>query len=159
MRVLGLDLGARRIGIALSDDQAVHAFPEAVLERAGRDRDLALLGELIRERGVARAVVGLPIHMDGRRGPGAEAAERFAQDLARTAGIPVDTLDERWTSLEAERALREMGRAGRARQSRGRAKPGSIEPASRAGRKGRVDAMAASIILRTYLERERVRRV
>lgn len=155
MRVLGLDLGTRRIGIALSDEDAVHAFPEGVLERAGRDRDLAALCELIRERGVTRAVVGLPIHMDGRRGPEAQAAERFARDLAKVAGVPVDTLDERWTSREAERVLRETGGSRRGRASRSRAKPGSIERADRARGKGRVDAVAASIILRTYLERER----
>jgi putative Holliday junction resolvase len=141
MRVLALDLGSRRIGLALSDAEGVHAFPQGALERAGGDRDLAALRALIEERGVERVVVGLPIHMSGRRGPEARDAEAFAAQLARVAGIPVDTFDERWTTVEADRILRETGRTGKKR------------------RKGEVDAIAASILLRAYLDRERRRGV
>lgn len=138
MRWLGLDLGEKRIGLAVSDEEARIAFPAGFLVRQGRRRDLEALGALIRERGIGGAVVGLPLHMDGRRGPEAEAAERFARELAAAASIPVELLDERWTSVAAERALAETGR--RVAQRRGR---------------GEVDAIAATLLLSTWLERLR----
>ena len=136
MRVLGVDLGSKRIGLAVSDTEARIAFPAGVLESRGRKRDLAALRELIRERKIERAVVGVPLHMSGRRGPEAEKAIQFAGDLAHSAGIPVDTLDERWTSVEAERILRTTDAGSRAIKQR----------------KGAVDEVAAAILLRTYLE-------
>ena len=132
--VLGLDFGARRIGLAVSNPEATLAFPAGTLERAGLDRDLAALRSLIEERGVARIVVGLPLHMDGRRGVGAEAARAFARALAGATALPVELLDERWTTSQAERALREAPRA------------------RRRARKQIVDSMAATLLLRTYLE-------
>jgi len=138
MRWLGLDLGEKRIGLAISDEEARIAFPAGFLPRQGRRRDLEALCALIRERGIGGAVVGLPLHMDGRRGPEAEAAERFARELAAAAGIPVELLDERWTSVAAERALAETGR--RVAQRKGR---------------GEVDAIAATLLLSTWLERQR----
>jgi putative Holliday junction resolvase len=133
MRVLGVDLGAKRIGLALSDTEGDFAFPAGTLRSKGLQRDVKALCALIREREVARVVVGLPRHMDGRKGPEAEAAEKFARELAARAGVPVDTLDERWTSREAERILHAQGHdARRARRH--------------------VDEVAASIILRTYLD-------
>lgn len=139
MRVLGIDLGSRRIGLAVSDSEAQLAFPAGVLASRGRKRDLAALRELIRERQIVRAVVGVPLHMNGRRGPEAENAIRFAAELAKSAGIPVETLDERWTSLEAERSLRESPAGSRAIKQR----------------QGAVDEVAAAILLRTYLELSR----
>ncbi|MDJ0867124.1 MAG: Holliday junction resolvase RuvX [Myxococcota bacterium] len=136
MRVLGLDLGERRIGLAISDEAGRIAFPAGHLERRGKRQDLAALGRLVTERGVEQVVVGLPIHMTGRAGPQAEAARAFARELATVTGLPVETLDERWTSVAAERSLRESGR-GRARK---------------AGR-GAVDAVAATLLLSTWLER------
>jgi len=138
MRVLGIDLGSRRIGLALSDEGARIASPFRAMARRGDARDVANLCELIRERGVGRVVVGLPIHMSGRRGPEAEAAQAFARALEKGSGLRVDMIDERWTTMEAERSLREMGMTGK----RGRR------------RRAHVDAVAASILLRTYLERE-----
>lgn len=136
MRVLGIDLGGKRIGLALSDTEAEFAFPAGTLRSRDRKSDLKALCELIAEREVGRVVVGLPRHMDGRMGPEAEAAERFAGALSQRAGVPVETLDERWTSREAERSLRDQGHGGR------RAKQ-------------HVDEVAAAIILRTYLELQR----
>lgn len=136
MRVLGIDLGSKRIGLAISDPDGVVAFPAGVIESRGRKRDLAALRALVRERSIVRAVVGVPLHMSGRRGPEAEAAIAFASDLARAVGIPVDTLDERWTSLEAERMLRSTERGRRAVKARS----------------GAVDESAAAILLRTYLD-------
>jgi putative Holliday junction resolvase len=134
MRVLGIDLGSRRIGLALSDPDATIASPFQVLERRGAKRDLAALAALVEEHAVERIVVGLPIHMDGRRGPEAEAAEKFAASLGQATKLRVDLIDERWTTVEAERALREMGQRGRKRRQH-------------------VDAVAASILLRAYLDR------
>jgi putative Holliday junction resolvase len=137
VRILGVDLGSKRIGLAVSDEGGQIAFPAGVIESRGQRRDLARLRALVDERGIERAVVGLPLHLDGRRGPEAERASQFAEALARTAGIPVETLDERWTSLEAERLLPQVTtRRKKARRA-----------------EGTVDEMAASILLRTYLDR------
>lgn len=140
VRILGVDLGHKRIGLAVSDEGGAIAFPAGTLSSRGRKKDLAALREMIHEKQIGRAVVGLPLHMDGRRGPEAENALEFAAALARSAGIPVDTLDERWTSMEAERVLDAGGRSTRTKKDRRR-------------NEGKVDEMAASIILRTYLER------
>ena len=105
MRVLGLDLGTRRIGTALSDPSGKIALPLGVVDRTQLKQDLAALTALVREHDVERVVVGLPIHMDGRIGDAAKAAQAMAEQLSEAAGIPVDTLDARWTSVEAERAL------------------------------------------------------
>jgi putative holliday junction resolvase len=133
--VLGIDLGAKRIGLAVSDAEGRVAFPVGALDSRGRAHDVAALADVIRERGVGCVVVGLPIHMSGRRGPEAEAALRFASALAKKAGVPVETLDERWTSREAERSLLEMGRSSKKRA------------------RGEVDAIAATLLLRSFLER------
>jgi putative holliday junction resolvase len=134
--VLGLDLGTRRIGLAVSDSEGVIAFPIGALERRGLAADIAALCELIRERGVKSAVVGLPLHLDGRSSPGADAARRFARALEEASSLPVALVDERLTTVLAERALRES-------------------PRGRRLRKQRVDALAAALILRTYLEQPR----
>ena len=135
MVVLGVDLGAKRIGLAISDPEERVAFPAGALESHGRARDVAALAQLVKERGAGCVVIGLPIHMSGRRGPEALAALRFAEELAKKSGIPVETLDERWTSREAERTLRELGRSSKKRE------------------RGEVDAIAATLLLRTFLER------
>ena len=132
--ILGVDLGEKRIGLAISDPAGSIAFPAGFVTSCGRERDLAALREIVAQRGVARIVVGLPIHLDGRPSPGSEAARNFAEALEERTGLPVDLLDERWTSRAAERSLSE----------------------SKGGRKRRrelVDSVAATLLLRTYLER------
>src|SRR3990172_10197186 len=106
MRVLGLDRGRRRIGLALSDPKGVIALPAGALQRRDLASDLESLRAFAVEREVERIVVGLPIHMSGRVGTEAAAAQSFARALAGATGLPVDTLDERWTTVEAERELR-----------------------------------------------------
>lgn len=137
-RFLGVDYGTRRIGLAVSDPDGRIAFPEGTLERRGERRDVEAICKLASERGVAGIVVGLPLHMDGRRGPEAEAAEAFAGLLRAKSGLPVELLDERWTTQEAERALRESGRNARKRRAV-------------------VDAVAATLLLRTWLAQRQAR--
>lgn len=132
--VLGVDLGAKRIGLAVSDDEASIAFPAGFLASQGRARDVAALCTVIDERSVTRVVVGLPVHLSGRESAGSESARQFADALGKAAGVPVEVLDERWTSRAAELSLRES-RGGRRR------------------RKEAVDSVAATLLLRTYLER------
>jgi putative Holliday junction resolvase len=134
MRVLGVDLGRRRIGLAVSDPGGVLALPVGALERRGLAADLEALRRTCAERAVERVVVGWPVHLSGRVGPEAEGAARFAARLAEATGLPVELLDERWTTVEAERGLRAAG----ARGSRKRAA---------------LDAAAATVLLRTWLER------
>jgi putative Holliday junction resolvase len=139
MRVLAVDLGARRIGLAISDPDAIFAFPLGTLEARGRDRDIEALQQVVAEHDVERVVIGLPLHMSGRAGTEAKAAREFARALAKRTGLRVETLDERWTTVEAERVLREGGH-------------------KRGKRRSVVDSVAASIILRTYLELQRRQR-
>jgi putative Holliday junction resolvase len=135
--VLALDYGSRRIGMAVSDAAGEFAFPAGTLERRGLARDLDALADVIRERGVTRLVVGLPLHLSGRAGPEAAAARAFAEALARATGLPVDLLDERWTTREAERAIQAtQPRRGRRMRER-----------------HRVDAAAAALLLQTWLAR------
>ena len=133
--VLGVDLGEKRIGLAVSDPGGSIAFPAGFVVSHGRARDVAALREMVEERGIVRVVVGFPIHLDGRASPGSQAARSFADALGEATGLPVDLLDERWTSQAAELSLSE----------------------SKGGRKKRreaVDAVAATLLLRTYLERQ-----
>jgi putative Holliday junction resolvase len=139
MRVLGVDLGRRRIGLAISDAEGAFAFPLAAVISAGRAKDVKALKRVMGERDVEHVVVGLPLHLDGRRGTEAEHATAFAAALAQATGVPVDTLDERWTSAEAERALVASGSRRTRRSSR---------------KSGELDSMAATIILRTWLARD-----
>lgn len=133
MRVLGLDLGQKRIGVAVSDEDASIAFPTGAIQSHGAKRDLQAVLELIEERGIGRVVIGLPRHLDGREGPEARAARDFADALQAASGLPVETLDERWTTVEAERLLSAQGR-------------------KRKKQRAVVDSVAASIILGTYLD-------
>lgn len=138
MRVLGIDYGERRLGLAASDETGTIAFPAGTLERRGKRHDLEALRAVVAERSIERLVVGLPLHLSGREGETARAARAFAAQLGDALGLPVETVDERFTTREAERALREQGLAGH----RGRRR-----------RRQAVDATAATLLLRTWLER------
>ena len=139
MRVLGVDLGSRRIGLAISDSDGTFAFPLDALESRGLARDVEALRVLIGEREVEQVVVGLPLHMSGRAGPEAESARRFARSLSEIAAVPVDLLDERWTTAEAERALLAGpggGQAPRGAQERRARLDGRLDPAADVARAG-----------------------
>ena len=141
---LGVDYGRTRIGLAIADTQSQLPRPLLTLERVNRNEDMRRLRELSREHGVRQVVVGLPLRLDGTRGEMAEEATRFAARLRKQLGLPVDMQDERLTSWEAERLLEEQ--SGRVlHQSKAHSQ----------GERGRasVDAVAAAVILKEYLER------
>ena len=135
MRVLGIDYGRQRLGLALSDEGAVLASPLPLhTRRRDPDADLRDLTKLFERKQVSRAVVGLPLHMDGSAGEMAAEASAFAGRLSAATGVPVDLLDERLTTVEADRVLRE-GNVPRARR-------GALR-----------DGLAAVQILQCYLDR------
>ena len=146
-RILALDYGRSRIGMALADEEARLARPLGTLERINRNEDMRRLRELTNEHSVREIVVGLPLHMDGSRGEMAEEAARFAERIRKQIGLPVKLLDERLSSWEAERILEEeMGKKFVPRNSE--------HPTRRKREDSRisVDAVAAMVILREYLE-------
>lgn len=144
MRTLGLDVGERRIGVAISDPEGRIAVPLRTHERRGRG-DAAALARLAREEGAGRIVVGLPLSLDGSHGAQAEVAAAFADELRAATDADVVLWDERLSSVEADRYLRATGRT--ARQAPGRRGP--------AGKEAR-DAIAAAIILQAYLDSRRL---
>lgn len=142
--ILALDYGRARIGLALADTGTSLAHPLGTLERINRNEDMRRLRALVREHGVRQIVVGLPLRLDGTRGDMAEEASKFGQRVHKQLGLPVEMVDERLTSWEAERLLEEhQGRTIRSASRKTRkenSKPG-------------VDAMAAALILKEYLDR------
>lgn len=137
-RTLAVDLGARRIGLAVSDPLGITAQGLPSLER--RRDGIAQVLEVCREWGVGSVVVGLPLNMNGTKGPAAVAAETFAAALAARGGLPVVVWDERLSSVSAERVLIEAG-VGRDKRRK----------------RGLVDRGAATIFLQTYLDLRRSR--
>ena len=108
MRALGIDLGERRIGVAVSSGSL--AVPLEVVQRSGdRQRDHRRLAELADESEVDVVVVGMPLSLDGSSGPAARRAQAEVKELGRALGRPVETYDERLTTVTAERSLREQG--------------------------------------------------
>lgn len=117
MRVVGVDLGTRRIGVAVSDATGTLASPHVVLDRSGEPAvDHRRLAEIVVETGAERVVVGLPLSLSGAAGPAARAAAEEADALAVVVGVPVETFDERLTTVSAEQALRAGGTRARSRR-------------------------------------------
>ena len=135
-RLLALDIGARRIGVALSDPTGLLASPLTALSAQGRKRDVAAVLDLAREHGVDGIVVGLPVSLDGELHGQGRTVAAFAKALAAESPVPVETWDERFSTAEAEALLRQSGR----QPSRER---------------GRVDAAAAAVILQGFLDARR----
>src|SRR6266446_6292523 len=148
--ILAVDYGRVRIGLAVADFETRMPQPLGTLERVNRNEDMRRLRELVRENGVKQIVVGLPLRLDGSRGEMAEEVERFAQRVRKQIGVPVEMVDERLTSWEAERLLEEV---------QGRFIRDEKLEAGRKQRRGQpkmtVDAVAAAVILREYLERQK----
>jgi putative holliday junction resolvase len=132
-RVLGLDVGSRRIGVAVSDPLGITAQGLETLQRRNKRADLAQLERVIREYKVREIVVGLPLRMSGAEGIQSDKMQLFAEDLRKRFKLPVHLWDERLTSAEANRLLRETEL--------------SIEKRGKA-----VDRMAAILILQSWME-------
>ena len=146
-KILAIDYGRARIGLAIAEAPQGLAQPLATLERINRNEDMRRLRELAREHSVQLIVVGLPLRLDGTRGDMADETERFAQRIRKQIGVAVEMADERLTSWEAERQLEEQ--FGR------RSKTAESFPKKKAAEKFSVDSMAAAILLREYLDRAR----
>jgi putative holliday junction resolvase len=147
-RILAIDYGRARIGLAIAESPSGIAQPLETLTRVNRNEDMRRLREMVRDHLVKLVLVGLPLRLDGSRGEMAEEAERFAERVRKQAGVPVEMADERLSSWEAERLLEEE--YGRRPKPSGRAskkKEGAVT----------VDSMAAVIILRDYLGRHSAR--
>jgi putative Holliday junction resolvase len=131
--VLGLDLGERRIGVALSDPLGITAQGRETIPRRGGRKDHEAIAALARTEGVRRVVVGLPLRLDGTAGAAAEEARRFAAELERVSDLPVELWDERLTTVEVERAMTAAG-------------------VRRRKRRGEVDRLSAVLILQSWLD-------
>jgi putative Holliday junction resolvase len=117
-RVLGVDHGAVRIGLAVSDVERRIASPLATYTRRDADKDAVYFRKVVQEEDIAQIVVGLPVHLDGREGTSAEAARSFATWLGETCGLPIGFFDERFTTVQAESALWEAGLTHKRRKER-----------------------------------------
>jgi putative Holliday junction resolvase len=132
MRSLGLDIGDKRIGVALSDPDGILASPLTVINRRDESRDIEAISDIISQQGVGRIIVGLPYSLDGSLGEQAEKVKAFTRKLASRTQVPLEYRDERLTTVMA-------GRLKRAAGSKKRKKAGD-------------DAQAAAIILQGYLD-------
>ncbi len=135
-RVLGLDLGSKRVGVAISDRSGTIASPFMVLQRSGSlRRDHEAIARLVTEEECERVVIGLPLSLDGSLGRAAQSALDEASRLATVVGVPVETYDERLTTVSADRAL--------------------IEAKMRADARRRVvDKVAAAVMLQAWIDRQ-----
>jgi putative holliday junction resolvase len=134
--VIAIDLGARRIGVAVTDGLGITAQPHATIPRRGGQRDLDAIAEVVRAQDAGRVVLGLPLGPDGERGRAARSAETFATRLRGALDVPVDLIDESFSTVEAEEVL-------------------LAADLSRARRREVVDKVAAAVILRRWLDAHR----
>ncbi|UCF67546.1 MAG: Holliday junction resolvase RuvX [Acidobacteriota bacterium] len=133
-RVLGIDVGTKTLGLAVSDENARVAMPLEVLARSGLERDLRRLSEQIQQREIAEVVVGMPLQLDGRPGELAPEAELIAAKLRERCTVSVFLWDERMTTAGAERVLIQAD-------------------VSRRKRRQVIDKLAATLILQGFLDR------
>jgi len=136
VRILGLDVGDRRIGVALSDSLGLTAQRLTVVDRRGGSGDVEAVRALVEQHAVDTVVVGLPLTMRGEQGPQAKKVVEFSEALRRRIHVPIELIDERLTTVQGTRALQETG-------------------ASRRTRKGIIDQVAAQLILQQFLDRRR----
>jgi putative Holliday junction resolvase len=132
MPIAALDLGRRRIGVAVTDAAAMGAHPLGIVERRALKHDIDAIAAMVRDRDVNTIVVGLPLNMDGSEGPATRGARKFAERLAEKLGVNVEMFDERLTSFEARERLADM-------------------PARKGARKTGLDALAAVVILEGWM--------
>jgi putative holliday junction resolvase len=137
-RSLGLDVGDKRIGLAISDTDGILASPLTVIERREEALDIDAITDIIISRQVERVIVGMPRSMDGSLGRQAEKVKNFTESLSRKTSVPVEYRDERLTTVMAERLMHSTSR----RKTKGHAHPHR-------------DAQAAALILQSYLDEGR----
>lgn len=137
VRVLAIDYGRKRIGLALSDELGLTARPLATLTRTSRRNDLSRLRAICRSHSVARIIVGHPLHLDGGTSEMGDETARFADRLRKELGIPAELVDERLTSWEAKQTM--------------------ASKSSKRPKTGQLDGVAAALLLSEFLERERRR--
>ncbi len=137
-RIMALDVGSKRIGVAVTDPLGITAQGLDTIQRQNKRRDLEALGQVFAKYGVREIVVGLPLRLSGAEGTQSEKMRQFADELREKSGLPVHLWDERWTSTEANRLLRETDL--------------SIKKRGQA-----VDRMAAVLILQSWMEAHRAR--
>ena len=135
-RVMALDVGGRRIGVAMSDPTRVLASPLTTLRAEPRPRAIGQIAELVAQHNVAEVVVGLPLTLSGEVGPQAKLVQAFVAELQAALAVPLHMFDERLTSVAADRLMQELG----------------IKPERR---RERIDEVAASIILQDFLDSRR----
>ena len=133
MRILGLDIGDKRIGVAISDPEQILATPLAIIAREDDKKAIADIVELVDLHGVTRIIVGLPYSLNGSIGIQANKVLDFAERLSQHTTVSIDTWDERLSTVAVERLLRESG-------------------SSKAGKRAKQDAAAAAFILQGYLD-------
>lgn len=133
-RLIGLDIGDVRIGVAVSDPLGIVATPKDVITRSDDAADVAAVAEAVREAGAVTLVAGLPLNQHGEVGPQAEKTLAFIEMLKEVLDIPIETIDERFTTAIAHRTLAQ----------------GNVKSKKR---KGKVDQVAAQQILQTFLDR------
>jgi putative holliday junction resolvase len=138
MRIMGLDVGTKTVGVAISDELGIIAQPLTTVRRTNLKADLKALESLVTEHQVSKAIVGLPYNMNGSEGPRAEASRKFGAAIEEALAVPVEYWDERLTTVAAERALLEAD-------------------VSRKDRRGVIDQVAAALILQTWLDSKRPR--
>jgi putative holliday junction resolvase len=136
MRVVGLDLGSRRIGVAVSDGLGLTAQPYATVQRHGGRRDLDTIAEIVKSVGAERVVIGLPLDHEGQEAEAATRARAFGDRLALHLSLPVDLVDESFSTAEAEEVL-------------------LAADVSRERRRQVVDKIAAAVILQRWLDARR----
>lgn len=132
-RVVGIDLGSRRIGVAVTDGLGLTAQPHGTIARHGGVRDLDAIGQVVRAVGAERVVLGLPLDPEGNEGDAARRARAFAERLRQHLALPVDLIDESFSTVEAEDVL-------------------LAADVSRRKRRAVVDKLAAAVILQRWLE-------
>ncbi|MDQ3938158.1 MAG: Holliday junction resolvase RuvX [Chloroflexota bacterium] len=142
-RLLGIDLGARRVGLAVADTATAVVRPLATIRRSSAEREAATLARLVQEQQVDEVVIGLPLNSDGSEGPQAAATRSWAAEIVPALGLPCSWRDETFSSQRAET------RVGTVRRGRSGGPP---SPAARQAHRATIDRQAAALILQAELD-------
>lgn len=136
MRILGIDYGTKRLGIAISNDKETMALPHSVIETEDFEKKLSAICDIARSENIGKIVMGIPYKYDGSLGERAKTVLAFTEALKKELSLPVETYDERLSTVESEEKLREV-------------------KMSRQDKRKRINAVAAQIILQRYLDSQK----